>query len=99
MSSEDTTVQDDAAAAGRPGGIRRPPGFDSGHPTAHWPQIPEEIFNATQLYRDNRGYVWQRGRNGHWRSTDGLDAGPGVRPPDGRWAPYRRIVEIGRLTG
>lgn len=71
-------------------------GFDSGHPTAHWPDIGDDVFHNSPLYRDSRGYVWQRGRNGHWRSSDGLDAGPGLSPPDGRWAPYLRIIEVGR---
>lgn len=68
----------------------------------------EDRFRDAPLYRDVRGYVWQRLRNGVWRSTDGLSAeeprahGQNVEASTFlpvRWAPYTRIVESAASAG
>jgi hypothetical protein len=56
------------------------------------PQIPgtEERFLIQPLYRDNRGYLWQRLRNGTWGSTDRL-RGPYDDLPPAEHGPYSVI--------
>jgi hypothetical protein len=61
----------------------------------------EARFRAAPLYRDAKGYVWQRLRNGLWRSTDGCwDSTPrwAEQPANERWAPYTRIDVIDPQT-
>jgi hypothetical protein len=67
----------------------------------------ERQFRSEVLYRDARGYVWQRMRNGAWRSTDGLTSNPGSHVPGSpetggelpkRWGPYTEIREAAPLN-
>lgn len=58
----------------------------------------EARFKSAALYSDAKGYIWQRLRNGLWRSTDGCTDNVTPRwadqPADERWAPYTRVEAV-----
>lgn len=60
------------------------------------PDEREKLFIEAAVYVDARGYLWQRLRNGQWRSTDGCRSrvtGQGrwaAEPPEDR-GPYVRV--------
>lgn len=50
----------------------------------------EQQFLTQPVYRDSKGYLWQRLRNGTWGSTDSL-RGPNAEFPPDAHGPYSLI--------
>lgn len=59
--------------------------------TGHWLGAGvEERFRSQPLYRDAKGYIWQRLRNGKWGSTDRLSGDAADMPPPAH-GPYQKF--------
>lgn len=60
--------------------------------------LGEREFLISPIYRDARGYIWQRLRNGSWHCTDGVFKWQGELidrrgdGPPGEFGPYTLLI-------